>query len=130
MWSTVKCPRCSTLVDPKVLTVGGGPPPSEAEEGKRWSFLWTVPRGDFCPNCDFPLSKYFGRIKWIRTMAVGVAIVLVALALQLIGAIGRFAALNELMKYVIRIGAVVTMVGAVGIIVGGRHGRVRASDGA
>ena len=126
-WSTVKCPGCSTRVDPKKLVFEDTTPTPAGSNGKRWSFLWSVPRGDFCPNCDFPLSRYFGRLKWIRTLMVGLAVVLVSLAAQMVGNIAGFSN-YEITRNAIRIGAAVSGVGIIGIIVGGRHGTVRISD--
>jgi hypothetical protein len=84
MFSAVKCPRCGMLVQPDSLPAPEGPPdsPGPANDEKRWSFLWVAPRGDVCPECEFPLSKYFGRLKWIRTAGVGVSIVIVSLVFQ------------------------------------------------
>jgi hypothetical protein len=94
----------------------------DAEGGTRWSFIWTPPRGDFCPECDFPLSKYFGRLKWIRTMMVGVAIVVLAFIAQIFGSVGPDGpTFLPMMRQVMRIGAVVFGVGVVGIIIGGKH---------
>ena len=125
VWSTVKCPGCGTLVA-RDLIVEAAPPPPTGGDGKRWSFIWTAPRGDFCPECDFPLSKYFGRLKWIRALAVGVATVLLALAGEVVGQFGRFGATYFwIMRNAVRIGALVAGVGIVGVVVGGRHGRVR-----
>ena len=94
-WSTVKCPRCGTKVDPAELAKADAEAANAAADnaadpdGKRWSFLWTPPRGDFCPECEFPLSKYFGRIKWIRTLIVGVGIVILAVTVQIVGSVAR-----------------------------------------
>ncbi|MCH7717619.1 MAG: hypothetical protein IH876_15945 [Gemmatimonadetes bacterium] len=122
MWTTVKCPKCDTLVPVQKPSEVTAPPQPSQGDGKRWSFIWLMPRGDFCPECDFPLSKYFGRLKWIRTVMVGVSIVLVALVLQVIGAIGQFgAAYLGVMRDVIRAGVLVFGVGAVGVVVGGRR---------
>lgn len=128
MWSAVKCPGCGNSVRPAAPIAKGGSRMSTAEDDKRWSFLWAAPRGDFCPECDFPLSKYFGRLKWIRTLMVGVAISLVALILQFIGAIGLFGfAYIRVMRAIVLFGAVVACVGAAGVVIGGRHGRVNVS---
>ena len=129
MWSTVKCPKCETRV-PVGAALGTGRPSqqaanvdAEAESGTRWSFIWTPPRGDFCPECDFPLSKYFGRLKWIRTMMVGVAIVILAFIAQVIGAVGPDGpTFLPMMRQVMRVGAVVFGIGVVGIIIPGKHG--------
>lgn len=88
----------------------------------RWSFLWLAPRGDFCPHCDFPLSKYFGRLKWIRTFVVGVAVVVLAFAGEIIGHIGRLGTTYFwIMRNAVRLGALVAAVGFTGVIVGGRR---------
>ncbi len=122
MWTTVKCPKCSMLVPVKKPSEVTAPPQPSQGGGKRFSFIWLMPQGDFCPECDFPLSKYFGRLKWIRTLMVGVSIVLVALVLQVIGAIGQFGVdYLHLMRDAIRVGVVVFGVGAVGVIVGKRR---------
>ncbi|MCH7490612.1 MAG: hypothetical protein IID05_07945 [Gemmatimonadetes bacterium] len=122
MWTTVKCPKCDTLVPVQKQNEVTAPTQPSQGDGKRWSFIWLMPRGDFCPECDFPLSKYFGRLKWIRTVMVGVSIVLAALVLQVIGAIGQFgAAYLGVMRDVIRAGVLVFGVGAVGVVVGGRR---------
>jgi hypothetical protein len=118
------------LVKPGALTVAKGSPDGLGENDQRWSFLWSPPRGDFCPECEFPLSKYFGRLKWIRTMVVGVAIVLAALFLQIVGSVGRFGhTYIEIMRIVVIVGAIVAAVGIVGVLIGGRHGRVRVTGG-
>ncbi len=129
MWSTVKCPKCETRV-PVGAALGTGRPSqqaanvdAEAESGTRWSFIWTPPRGDFCPECDFPLSKFFGRLKWILTMMVGVAIVISAFIAQVIGAVGPDGpTFLPMMRQVMRVGVVVFGIGVVGIIIPGRHG--------
>ena len=122
MWTTVKCPKCSMLVPVRKPREVTAPPQPSQSGGKRFSFIWLMPQGDFCPECDFPLSKYFGRLKWIRTLMVGVSIVLVALVLQVIGAIGQFGVgYLHVMRDVIRVGVVVFGVGAVGTIVGKRR---------
>ena len=125
-WYGVKCPRCGVVVKPTGVQVADAPSTPFGDDEKRWSFLWRLPRGDFCPECDFPLSKYFGRRKWIRTFMVGVAIAVAALILQFVGAIGLFGfAYIRIMRNTILVGAAVAAVGLVGIIIGGRHGRVR-----
>jgi len=127
MWSAVKCPRCGKVVQPGALVPedGSTPPPDDA----RWSFLWTPPRGDVCPECEFPLSKYFGRLKWIRTFVIGVAIVILSVALQLIGlGIRPRTRFVQFTMIGVLIGAAVTVVGALGIIIGGKHTTVHVSD--
>jgi hypothetical protein len=128
-WHGVKCPRCGMFVLPTGAPVSDAPPTPIGEDDKRWSFFWRLPRGDFCPECEFPLSKYFGRLKWIRTFMVGVGIAVGALLLQFVGAIGLFGfTYIKVMRIAIMVGAGVTAIGLVGIIVGGRHGRVRIPD--
>lgn len=128
VWSLVKCPRCGTLVQPQPELSGIDPQNPGVDQNKRWSFLWTLPRGDFCPECEFPLSKYFGRLKWIRTMMVGVAIVLLALVLQLIG-VGLTLGMPyvRFMRGTILVGAAVVAVGLLGVLIGGRHKAVRVT---
>ena len=129
MWSAVKCPRCGRLVQPDTLLPEEGAPPPAADDEKRWSFLWTPPRGDVCPECDFPLSKYFGRLKWIRTFVIGVAIVLLSVALQLIGlGIRPGTRFVQFTMAGVLIGAAVAIIGALGVIIGGKHATVRVGD--
>lgn len=123
MLTTVTCPRCGTVVDPNNVVTEPGTP------GERRSYLWSSPRGDFCPNCDFPLSKYFGRIQWIRAMAAGVLLVLIAFVCELVGALIRFPEwYYTVMRNLIRLGAIVTAVGAVGVLIGRRHAGVSAIE--
>ena len=129
VWSTVKCPRCGTEIDPNKLASESESATPPEGDGKRWSFVWTPPRGDFCPECEFPMSKYFGRLKWIRTLAVGVGIVLVFLILQIIGAVGRFGeAYTVTMQIAVLLGGLIAIVGMIGVVIGGKHDTVRASD--
>jgi hypothetical protein len=130
MFSAVKCPRCGMLVQPDSIPSAKRSPdaPVQGDDEKRWSFLWVAPRGDVCPECEFPLSKYFGRLKWIRTAAVGVFIVMVSLLFQIIGSIGQLGtAFVRIWQTAILFGAVVAAIGIVGVIVGGRHRTVRVS---
>ena len=130
MFSAVKCPRCGMLVQPDTISSPEDPPdlPGGGGDEKRWSFLWVAPRGDVCPECEFPLSKYFGRLKWIRTAAVGVFIVMVSLLFQIIGSIGQLGtAFVRIWQTTILFGAVVAAIGIVGVVVGGRHRTVRVS---
>jgi hypothetical protein len=121
--TTVTCPRCGTVVDPNTIVT------EDASPGERRSYLWVAPRGDFCPNCDFPLSKYFGRIQWIRTMAAGVVLVLVGFVCELVGAMIRFPEWYYfVMRNVIRLGAILTAIGALGVLIGKKHTGVRALD--
>jgi len=129
MWSLVKCPKCGELVDPSALIYEEPTPPAGESDGKRWSFVWTTPRGDFCPKCEFPLSKYFGRLRWIRALMVGVAIVVVAFASQMLGHLFRLGDVYyQITKYAIRLGALVALVGTLGVVIGGKRGVVRAVD--
>lgn len=130
MFSAVKCPRCGMLVQPDSLPAPEGPPdsPGPANDEKRWSFLWVAPRGDVCPECEFPLSKYFGRLKWIRTAGVGVSIVIVSLVFQIVGSIGQLGtAFVRIWQTTIIFGAIVAAIGIIGVLVGGRHRTVRVS---
>ncbi len=122
MWKTVKCPKCGTLVPVQKPSEVTAPPQPSQGGGKRFSFIWLMPQGDFCPECDFPLSKYFGRLKWIRTLMVGLTIVLLALALQVVGVLGQLGGeYGSLMRNAVRVGAAVFAVGAVGVVVGGKR---------
>ncbi len=128
MFSAVKCPRCGMLVQPGDLPLPEGPPGAPGGDEKRWSFLWVAPRGDVCPECEFPLSKYFGRLKWIRTLAGGVGIVMVSLVFQVVGSIGQLGtAYVRIWQTTILLGAVVAAIGFVGVVIGGRHRTVRVS---
>lgn len=129
VWSTVKCPRCGARVDPNNLGSGdqSAQPPADSE--KRWSFVWTPPRGDFCPECEFPMSKYFGRIKWIRTFGVGIVMVLLFVTMQIIGSVARIGeAFTVTMQILVALGGIISIIGIVGIIVGGKRAAVRAAD--
>lgn len=129
VWSTVKCPRCNAQVNPHALVRDELPPGAAEATEERWSFIWVRPRGDFCPECEFPLSKYFGRLKWIRTLMVGVAILLVFFLLQFIVVIRNMGTpLVRVMQVGVFTGALVAGVGIVGTIVGGRHGRISAAE--
>ena len=127
MWSAVKCPRCGMVVQPDSIPAPQGSPDSPAPDEKRWSFLWVTPRGDVCPECEFPLSKYFGRLKWIRTAMVGLAIVAWSLLLQIGGVLASAEPpYIHTMQAGIVTGAIITAIGILGILIGGRHGTVRA----
>ena len=129
VWNTVRCPRCNATVDPGTLVRDGIPARDSEAVQKRWSFIWVQPRGDFCPECEFPLSKYFGRLKWIRTLMVGVAVLVVFFVLQFIVVIRNMGTpLVRVMQVGVFTGALVAMVGIVGPIVGGKHGRIDAAE--
>lgn len=123
MWSTVKCPRCETVVPVSQATaMPSAPPPSQAAGDKRWSFIWLAPRGDFCPECDFPLSKYFGRIKWIRLAMIGVGLVFLGLVLQIFGVLAQYEpGYFTVMKAVLNTGVGIFAIGMAGVVVGGRR---------
>ena len=121
MWSTVKCPRCGKSVHPDQIALAGVSATPGASE-KRWSLLWLPPRGDVCPECDFPISKYIGRLKWIRLMMVSVLIVLVALFLQMIALVAQVDAVYiAVLKRTVLAGAGLFVVGSAGVILGRRH---------
>ena len=121
MWSTVKCPRCGKSVHPDQIALAGVSATPGGNE-KRWSLLWSPPRGDVCPECDFPISKYIGRLKWIRLMMVSVLIVLVALFLQMIALVAQVDAVYiAVLKRTVLAGAGLFVVGSAGVILGRRH---------
>ncbi len=121
MWSSVKCPRCGKMVHPDQIALAGATPTPGAN-AKRWSLLWLPPRGDVCPECDFPIAKYVGRIKWIRLMMVSVLIVLVALFLQMIALVAQSDAMYiAILKRTVLAGAVLFAIGSAGVILGKRH---------
>lgn len=129
VWSSVRCPRCNALVDPAALLRADPRPAEGSANDKRWSFIWVQPRGDFCPECEFPLSKYFGRLKWIRTLMVGVAILVVFFVAQFVVVIRNMGTpLVRVMQVGVFTGALIAGVGIVGTIVGGRHGRISAAE--
>jgi len=75
------------------------------------------------------MSKYFGRLKWIRTFGIGIVTVLVFVTLQIIGSVARIGeAFTVTMQILVGIGGVVSIIGIIGIIVGGKHETVRAAD--
>ena len=119
-WSTVKCPGCRRFVVPVVL------PTSDAESGgeaaPRWSFIWTQPRGEVCPECQFPLERYAHRVIWIRLFLTGVVLLgmsAVLLVLSLVG--GTNGKLADAPAVVTTLGVVVLLVGLAGIVIGGWH---------
>jgi hypothetical protein len=129
VWTTVKCPRCGTQIDPEKLAAAAADATPPEGDGKRWSFVWTPPRGDFCPECEFPMSKYFGRLRWIRTLGIGAAMVIMFVTLQIIGSLLRIGeAYTITMQVLVLIGGIISIVGIIGIVVGGKHVTVRASD--
>lgn len=89
----VQCPGCGQYVVPSGGVLAGK---SDRAPGARgWSSLWQGTGGDFCPNCDFPLSRYAARIGWIRLLFVGIVLLMLQplfFVLALMGALhGWFA---------------------------------------
>lgn len=68
------------------------------------------------------MSKYFGRLKWIRTVTVGVGILALAFVVQVV-AVARYMS-NEFVdsiKIVVLFGALVAAIGTVGVVLGPRR---------
>ncbi len=117
----VTCPGCGTQVTPAMAEAGTSPP--EELGGKRWSFIWLKPRGATCPQCGFPLARYFGRLKWIRLFLAGVALTTLAGAFAVLGMIGGVGGWVSWTTRVLGIlGLTGLLVGGIGLVVGGRHG--------
>ncbi len=126
--STIKCPGCSQRVLPTTLgaaspTPAPTPPSAEDTGGRRWSFIWVPPRGEFCPECGFPLSRYVARLKWVRLFSAGVVLLAIALSFFVLSQITN---LGEALTWPLRIaagaGLVTFLVGLGGIIIGGPRG--------
>jgi hypothetical protein len=94
-FSTVKCPGCGKNVTPTFATPYDGSESEQDQDGKRWSFIWRPPSGEVCPECSFPISRYAYRRKgwFVWIVRAGAAVAIVT-----------------------------TVVGLVGIVIGGRHG--------
>lgn len=143
-FAAVKCPGCRRYVVP---TTGPATTPeaaAPAPAGKRWSFIWLPPRGEVCPACSFPLSRYAGRRKWVRLFLAGVVLLvssfLFSLSAGMSGLGGSMwgplecaltaeafpGCLGWLGRLTAGVGLVAFLGGLVGIIVGGRHGPMRA----
>ncbi len=59
---------------------------------------------------------------------VGVGIVLIGIVFQVVGVIGLFSSTYiRIMQVIVAVGAAVSAVGVVGVLVGGKHGRVSAA---
>ncbi|NIN09979.1 MAG: hypothetical protein GTN62_01050 [Gemmatimonadales bacterium] len=124
--SSVKCPGCGNYVVPSIIPSGVGAAAGEQVEGKRWSFVWRPPRGEVCPQCDFPLSRYAGRIKWIRLFTAGVVLLTAAILLYVLGRISDLGGwFGWVMRATALVGVVAFLIGLVGLVVGGRHGPVQ-----
>lgn len=116
--SAVKCPGCNQRVVP---TIVGGTPAGESNEG-RWSFIWVAPRGAVCPENQFPLARYARRAKWLRLLFLGIASLAVTASLfvlQIIG--GPTSTMSTIVRVLGTVGALLLVVGLVGVIVGGRR---------
>lgn len=123
--SNVECPGCGKRVVPTMMNAPAAPTPpvpqpGEAEEGKRWSFIWRPPSGKVCPECFFPLERYVRRLKWIRTFSAGLVLLVVALMLLILSLLNPdnpWAGSGA--RIVAGVGGIVLVVGLIGIIVGG-----------
>lgn len=119
--SSIRCPGCGKFVVPTYAT-GAESPPATATEGKRWSFAWRPPRGLFCPECQFPLSRYQKRVKWVRLFLAGVVFLTLALLLWMVDLFGSGGGVPPwVLPSALGIGGVTFVVGLIGLIVGGRH---------
>jgi hypothetical protein len=121
MTGGVQCPGCGKVVKPVFPVME--PEATDAEGGKRWSFVWRDPTGEVCPECQFPLARYTRRLKWIRTFSVGVVLLTVAFLLY---ALGRMTDFPSWFGWVVRVSAGIglgaLLIGLVGLVVGGRSG--------
>jgi hypothetical protein len=117
----VQCPGCGKVVKPVLPVVE--PEATDAEGGKRWSFVWRDPTGEVCPECQFPLARYARRLKWIRTFSAGVVLLTITFLLY---ALGRMTDFPAWFDWVVRAGAgiglIALLVGLAGLVVGGRSG--------
>ncbi len=122
-FSTVKCPGCGKNVTPAFATPDDGSESEQDQDGKRWSFIWRPPSGEVCPECSFPISRYAYRRKWIHLFMVGTALLTVVALLFVFAMMSGF---PGWFVWIVRAGAAVaivtTVVGLVGIVIGGRHG--------
>jgi hypothetical protein len=120
--ATVRCPGCGNFVVPTIAPAEDGTDNAE-DTGERWSYIWLPPRGEICPDCDFPLERYLHRRKWIWLFLAGVSVATVSLFLLGLAGIGgtRGGPLWQVAIVGTGTGLVFLLVGAVGIVIGGRH---------
>ncbi|UCG88909.1 MAG: hypothetical protein JSW71_10375 [Gemmatimonadota bacterium] len=118
----VRCPGCRQYVVP-TTEVPEQPRDAEASaSGKRWSFVWRPPSGEVCPRCGFPLARYLRRLKWIRTLRVGVATLVLALLLLVVDRYAEIPSWIVVLYQVLGVAGIVGfLVGGIGLVVGGRH---------
>ena len=127
--STVECPGCGKRVSPVVMAPPSGPnaaAPTSAARGPedRWSFIWTPPSGNVCPECFFPLDRYVRRLKWVRTLQAGLVLLVAAVMLLVLSLVDRTAAwAGTAARIVAAPGAVALVLGLAGIVIGGRTHR-------
>jgi hypothetical protein len=122
--TTVSCPGCGKRVVPTVSAPPDtpAPTPGAAETGERWSFIWRPPSGMVCPECFFPLSRYARRLKWVRVFSGGLALLVAALMLTLLWMFSPQSTWPvRAARIVALVGAAVLLVGAGGIVIGGRR---------
>jgi hypothetical protein len=123
--STVECPGCGKRVVPTPAAppdASAQPSAPPAEGDQRWSFIWRPPSGQVCPECFFPLARFARRLKWVRTFSAGLVILVIALMLFVLWLLNPASDWPvQAARLVAAVGAVVLLVGVVGIVVGGRR---------
>lgn len=121
---TVACPGCGQRVVPVIRKAPGAPDGSPAPTGsQRWSFIWRAPSGVVCPECFFPLERLAQRMKWVHTATFGVILIILGVLIvtvRLMGSEGAWMAV--LARAFIWVGVLALLVGAAGVVVGGRSG--------
>lgn len=123
-FSHVVCPGCSKNVEPTVVASDDdGSDTHEDPNGERWSFIWRPPRGEVCPECSFPISRFAYRRKWIKLLMTGIVILTISALLFIVAMMSDFPGwLGWLVRVSFTAGIVTVVAGIVGIVIGGRHG--------
>jgi hypothetical protein len=119
--ATVRCPGCGHFVVP---TIAPAEDSDDAEDtAERWSFIWLPPRGEICPDCDFPLERYLHRRKWVWLLMGGVAILTISLFFVALAWVSgaQSGPLRQIPVVAAGTGLAVFLVGTIGIVIGGRH---------
>ncbi len=118
----VKCPGCGGFVTPTVPAADGAAEEAAPPPGGRWSFVWRPPSGEVCPDCGFPLARFARRLKWIWLFRLGVMLLTVAFVLLLVRQfVGVGARVGWVLQLIAAVGLLITVVGIVGLVVGGRR---------
>ena len=120
--SQVKCPGCSKRVVPTIIP-DVEPESNTSADGKRWSFIWRPPRGEICPECQFPLARFAYRKKWVSTLMAGIVVLTLAVLLLLLAMMSGFPSwFVVIVQLTAAAGIATVVIGFAGLIVGGRHG--------